>query len=124
MKALRYNQNKPQWSLVHYKSLLPMIEVLEYGARKYSVYQNSTTGQFKNYPELTEEELDSGNWEVFTSGKDNWKLDMELKPILESMQRHLAALLDGETYDSESGLSHMGHIQCNALFYNYHSNNG
>lgn len=36
------------------------------------------------------------------------------------MQRHLAALMDGEVINSESGISHMGHIQANAVFYNYH----
>ena len=55
--------------------------------------------------------------------RDNWKKPMELKKILESMQRHLAALMDGEEVDSESGLPHMGHIMCNGLFYNYHANN-
>jgi hypothetical protein len=35
-KALRYNTGKPKWSLVDFESLLPMIEVLEYGAEKYA----------------------------------------------------------------------------------------
>lgn len=87
-KALRYNTNKPKWSLVHYESLLPMIAVLEFGCIKYT--------------------------------PDNWKKGLNLKEILESTQRHLAALMDGEENDKESGLSHMGHIQCNAMFYNYH----
>ena len=47
---------------------------------------------------------------------------MDLKEILNSMQRHLAKLMDGEEVDSESGISHMGHIQCNGMFYNYHKN--
>jgi hypothetical protein len=46
---------------------------------------------------------------------------MDLKKILESLQRHLAELMDGKEVDSESGLSLMGHIQCNAMFYNYHT---
>ena len=50
----------------------------------------------------------------------NWQKPMDLKEILESMQRHLAALFDGEETDKESGISHMGHIMCNAMFYNYH----
>lgn len=89
--ALRYNEGKPKWSLVHYKSLEPMIRVLEYGAFKYAPY--------------------------------NWQKPMPLEQILESMQRHLAALMDGELIDAESGISHMGHIQANAMFYNYHINN-
>ena len=89
-KSLRYNEGKPRWGLVDYKSLVPMIQVLEYGCEKYS--------------------------------PDNWKQGLDLREILESMQRHLAALMDGEEIDSESKISHMGHIQCNALFYNYHKN--
>lgn len=34
-KSLRYNDGKPQWSLVHLKSLEPLVRVLEYGAKKY-----------------------------------------------------------------------------------------
>lgn len=34
--ALRYNHGKPQWSLVHFGSLEPMVRVLEFGAQKYS----------------------------------------------------------------------------------------
>lgn len=85
--ALRDNKGKPKWGLVHYKSLIPMINVLEFGAKKYE------------------------EW--------NWMKPMPTREILESMQRHLAALMDGEEVDSESGISHMGHIQCNAMFYNY-----
>ena len=89
-KALRYNEGKPKWHLVHYNSIIPMIKVLEFGALKYA--------------------------------PENWKKPMDLKEILNSMQRHLAALMDGEDIDSESGISHMGHIQANAMFYNYHKN--
>lgn len=50
---------------------------------------------------------------------DNWKKGLDKKEILESTMRHLAALMDGEDKDKESGISHMGHIQCNAMFFNY-----
>lgn len=86
-KAIRHNNGKLQWSLVHYASLEPMVRVLEFGKSKY--------------------------------GAENWKKGLDRKEILESMQRHLAALMDGEALDKETGMSHMGHIQCNAMFYNY-----
>jgi hypothetical protein len=35
-KALRYNEGKPKWTLVHFKALLPLVRVLEYGTIKYS----------------------------------------------------------------------------------------
>ncbi len=55
---------------------------------------------------------------------DNWK-----KPIkdnrenLECLQRHLAALMDGELNDPETGQPHIGHIMCNAMFFQYHQDN-
>ena len=52
-------------------------------------------------------------------GIGNRQKGLDSKEILESLQRHLAALMDGEEVDKESGLPHMGHIQANALFYNY-----
>lgn len=87
-QAMRFNEGKPKWSLVHFKSLEPMIRVLEFGALKYA--------------------------------PKNWQKSMPLDEILNSMQRHLAAIMDGEEIDSESKISHMGHIMCNAMFYNYH----
>jgi|SRR5690606_20150416 len=35
-KGLRYNEGKAQWSLVDFDALLPMVQVLEFGAEKYS----------------------------------------------------------------------------------------
>lgn len=35
-QALRYNQGKVNWSLVDFKSLEPMVDVLAYGTKKYS----------------------------------------------------------------------------------------
>jgi hypothetical protein len=87
-KALRYNQGKVEWSLMHYGSMVPMIRVLEFGAKKYA--------------------------------PNNWKKGFERNDLLDCIQRHLAALMDGEEVDPESGQSHMAHIQCNAMFYNFH----
>lgn len=89
-KALRYNNGKPKWGLVEFKSLEPMVKVLEYGCTKYE--------------------------------KDNWKKGLDTTEILESLSRHLFALMSGEEVDSESQLPHIGHIMCNAMFYQYHKN--
>ena len=80
----RHNENKPKWSLVPQTALLPMVEVLEFGAAKYGV----------------------GNW---TKG-------LSVREICESLKRHLDSFMEGEDNDTESLLSHIGHIQCNALF--------
>ena len=36
LKALRYNSGKPDWTLLDYPSLLPLVKVMEQGAKKYS----------------------------------------------------------------------------------------
>lgn len=83
-KAIRYNQGKPRWSLVKQSALLPMVEVLEFGAAKYSA--------------------------------NNWQKGLPIQEVCESLKRHLDAYMEGEDNDPESGLSHIGHIQCNAMF--------
>jgi len=83
-KAERFNQGKPQYSLIDLQSLEPMARTLEFGAKKYA--------------------------------RDNWKKGMPISEILNSMMRHIAAIQSGEMIDPESGLPHIGHIQCNALF--------
>lgn len=80
----RFNAGKPKWSLVPQSALIPMVEVLEFGAKKYSPY--------------------------------NWQKGLPITEICESLKRHLDAFMEGEDNDQDSGLSHIGHIQCNALF--------
>lgn len=104
MKALRYNEGKPDWSLLHFASLIPMIRVLEFGMNKYTTRD------------------DSGK--ILVSGRHNWQKGMARHEVLSCLQRHLAALMDGEETDAESGQSHMGHIMCNAMFYCYYSLTG
>ena len=36
MKALRYNDGKPDWTLLDYPSMLPMVRVMEQGMKKYA----------------------------------------------------------------------------------------
>lgn len=49
----------------------------------------------------------------------NWKRGLKITEIMESMQRHINAIMRGEDIDKESGLSHIGHLQCNAMFLGY-----
>lgn len=54
--------------------------------------------------------------------KDNWKIGLDKEEILDSLTRHLAALIDGEICDEESLLPHIDHIMANAMFYSYFQN--
>ncbi len=85
--ADRFNNGKPKWSLVDFSALIPLVQVLEFGAEKYS--------------------------------KDNWKKGLPHTQIIDSMQRHIVAILDGQDIDPESNLPHIGHILCNAMFLSY-----
>jgi len=49
----------------------------------------------------------------------NWKKGLKTDQICESLIRHLTAYLRGENNDTESGLPHVGHILCNAMFLSY-----
>ena len=49
-------------------------------------------------------------------GDYNWTKGLSITEICESLKRHLDAFMEGEDNDPESKLSHIGHIQCNALF--------
>lgn len=85
----RRNENKPRWSLVDFKSIEPLVKVLEFGAVKYA--------------------------------PDNWKKGFDKQELTESLLRHAMELANGQENDSESGLPLVGHIMCNAMFYQYHS---
>lgn len=48
---------------------------------------------------------------------DNWKIVKNAKERYEAaLIRHLSAYKQGEINDPESGLSHISHVACNALF--------
>lgn len=51
--------------------------------------------------------------------RHNWKKGLTTSSITESLLRHIFALMNGEEADPESGISHVGHIQCNAMFLAY-----
>jgi hypothetical protein len=117
-ESLRYNGGKPQWSLVDFDSLEPLARVLEYGEHKYSVFQDYKGNKIKG-ADISKE--DAQELILISSGRDNWKIGFPLLKLLESLARHLFALMKGEKNDKESGLPHTGHIMANIMFYQYHS---
>jgi len=56
---------------------------------------------------------------ITISGKDNWKKGMPVTQVSESLLRHMFAFLSGEDKDPESGIDHLGHVMCNAMFLSY-----
>lgn len=49
----------------------------------------------------------------------NWAKGLKVTECTDSMMRHLTAFMKGEDNDPESGISHVGHIMCNAMFLEY-----
>lgn len=46
----------------------------------------------------------------------NWKKGLKVTESLDSFTRHFRAYCSGEELDPESGLPHIGHMLCNAMF--------
>lgn len=91
--ALKFDDNKPDWSLVPFESLEGMVKVLEFGAKKYAGWNWTADGGF------------------------------QYTRVLRSCFRHLFAWARGEDLDPESGLSHIHHAMCNLLFLSHYIGN-
>lgn len=46
----------------------------------------------------------------------NWERGMAWSHVTGSLHRHLSKWMQGEDIDPETGISHMAHVACNALF--------
>jgi len=114
--GLRFNTGKLKWSLVSWRALGPMVQVLMYGAHKYTTFKRDD-GSTVTGAQISKE--DAKGLEVVTSGANNWKGGLKYTEVAESLKRHLFAFVEGEDVDGESGLLHIGHILCNAMFLSY-----
>ena len=88
MIGIKYDSNKPRFSLLPLDEVWDVVEVLEYGAKKYA----------------------DDNWKyvAIEDESNNRYFDAAL--------RHLTAWKKGEILDPESGLSHLSHAICSLLF--------
>lgn len=120
MGARRYNTGKLKWSLIHWDSIVSMVRVLMYGAHKYSVFEDEK-GNIITGAEISPDA--ATKLKVSSSGQQNWRKGLSVTECSESLMRHLLAFMEGEDNDPESGLSHLGHIQCNAMFLQYARDN-
>lgn len=87
----KFDTGKLPVSLLPFRGIAPIIQVLEFGAKKYG----------------------RNNWKLLNSLKDK-------RRILDALGRHYGAILDGEAIDPESGLSHLAHLGCNVVFLLWH----
>ncbi|MBP3622001.1 MAG: hypothetical protein J6J16_09605 [Lachnospiraceae bacterium] len=78
--------------------------------------------EHKNRLDLIEPEFIEGVGEVLTFGAEKYepnswqKVEDAENRYYAALFRHLMAYKRGETVDQESGLSHLKHIACNAMF--------
>jgi hypothetical protein len=115
-QALRYNTGKRQWSLVDFESLEGLVEVLEFGAEKYSIYSMEEETSVNGLEAKKDPKFPQG-YKLSSSGENNWKKGLELQSILDSAQRHLIEMMKGEFVDKESKLLHAHHVICNMMFW-------
>lgn len=130
MKALRDNKDKPRWSLLDTDFLEEMIKVREFGDFKYSVFiskhtltannEGYVTGAWflKEYDDREKmKRVIATDYILVSTGADNWKKGLGLRNILDSIYRHVAALMKGQHIDEDSGCLHTAHIAVNVMFY-------
>ena len=83
------DKDKPRMELIDPEFMTGLAQVLTFGAKKY----------------------EAENWKKATPE--------DISRIMGAMLRHQTAHMGGETVDPETGLNHMYHIACNAMFLAY-----
>ena len=53
--------------------------------------------------------------------RENWRKGMQWSRCISSLERHIAAFKMGQDVDPETGINHMAHAMCNAMFLVWYS---
>lgn len=94
--GIKFDGDKPKWSLVPWKQFLEVVKVLGYGEKKYT----------QTLPDGT-----------VISGADNWKIVKgRRRRYFDAALRHIIAWKEGERFDSDTKLPHLAHAICCLLF--------
>jgi hypothetical protein len=96
--GLRFNKGKLRYSLVNAQAHRDMVEILTYGAEKYTIRD------------------DNGN--IINDGSHNWENGLSWTSVYDSLKRHMAAIEAGEDYDKDTKKLHIAHAACNVHFLN------
>lgn len=68
-----------------------------------------------DFPEAIRELTEVAEYGANKYSKHNWKKGLKVRSVASSLLRHLAAYIDGEDVDEESGLPHTGAVVWNAM---------
>lgn len=133
----RYNNGKPDYSLVLLKDLHTMLSNSQYATEHnnqvFDVLLNLSSFQETHDPSYLESaigELGLSAFEeatyVLTYGSRkykawNWAKGMPWSVPLSCAVRHLLAAVQGQEYDDESGKHHTAHVVCNILMLLHYS---
>jgi hypothetical protein len=95
--ALKFDTDKPRMELLDRYALEQIALVMTYGAKKYTT--------------------------PTASGDHNWRKGFKWSRLYGAALRHLLAHLSGEDKDPDTGLSHIAHLGCCAMFLLWHEKN-
>lgn len=112
----KLNQNTINFSALRQSQDAKLLTSASGGFSKGLKYDND-----KPRMDLLDAEFLEGVAKVLTFGArkyaaHNWRGGISYSRLLASTYRHLGAINRGEDIDPESGLSHIHHVGCNAMF--------
>ena len=83
------DEGKLRYDLLPFDAIDEVVKVLTYGVKKYPTHEE--------------------NWRVVSRPED-------IKRYEAALLRHMSEFMQGRKLDDETGITHMAHIACNALF--------